>query len=578
MQSEFARQRGRDELRAIRAESRGLFAAVAVFSLFVNLLMLTGPLYMLQVYDRVLGSRSEATLIALTLLMAFLFGIMGLLDAARARVLSRIGARFQAKLDRRVFEATMQSPSSRTQGGPSNGLGDLEAVRRLLSSTMLTALFDLPWTPIFLAIIFLFHPLLGALALGGMIVLILVTLINQALSHGAQSRGQVATLQAQQMSDRLRAEAETVRALGMRDSAFSRWDDLRSMSLRESVRGAEANAMFSSMTKTLRLFLQSLMLGLGAWLVLQEQMTPGGMIAGSIMMGRALAPIDLALNQWPLLQRARMGWTGLADLLGHVPPEAPRTELPRPRARLVAEQVTVIPPEQSQATLRMVSFEVLPGTAMGVIGPSGSGKSTLARALVNAWAPAGGRIRLDGAALAQYSPDALGRHIGYLPQNVRLFDGTIAQNIARLDPGAQAADIVAAGRLAGAHDMITEFPDGYDTLVSATGGRLSGGQIQRIGLARALYGDPVLLVLDEPNSNLDNDGTLALGTAIEQVKSRGGAVIIMAHRPAAIQQCGSILVLEGGVRRAFGPKDEVLREVTKNHLAIAGGTERGGVS
>ncbi|WP_375262658.1 type I secretion system permease/ATPase [Palleronia sp.] len=573
------RSRGVDELKAVRAESRGLFFAVGVFSLFVNLLMLTGPLYMLQVYDRVLGSRSEATLVALTLLMAFLFAVMGVLDAARARVLSRIGARFQSKLDRRVFHAMILGAARAPGAGSTpNGLADLEAVRRLLSSTVLTALFDVPWTPIFLGIIFLFHPLLGALALAGVCVLVVVTLLNQLLSHGAHARAQGAVYRAQRMSDRLQSDAESIRALGMQEAAFRRWDQVRAVSLHEGMHAAETVSTFSSATRTLRLFLQSLMLGLGAWLVLQEQMTPGGMIAGSIMMGRALAPIDLALNQWPLVQRARQGWAGLADLLGRVGVEPARTELPKPRASLTVEQLTVIPPGHSQATLRMLSFNLAPGTALGVIGASGSGKSTLARVLAGAWRPAGGRVRLDGATLDQYAPDALGRHIGYLPQSVQLFEGTVAENIARLDPDAPSSAIVAAALLAGAHDMILQLPEGYDTPVSQAGGRLSGGQIQRIGLARALFNDPVLLVLDEPNSNLDNEGTQALGAAVAHVKARGGSVVIMAHRPAAIQQCERLLMLEGGVRRAFGPKDEVLRQVTRNHLNIAGGTVSGGAS
>lgn len=367
-----------------------------------------------------------------------------------------------------------------------------------------------------------------------------------------------------------------VRSLGMQDAAFSRWQDLRERALTQSMTGTETTGGFTVLTRTSRIFLQSLMLALGAWLVLQEQLTPGGMIAASIMMGRALAPIDQALGQWPLVQRARQGWAGLAELLSAQGQEPARTALPRPSAHLVVDQITVIPPGQPQASLRMVSFEVKPGQALGVIGQSGSGKSTLARALTGVWRSAGGKIRLGGAALDQYEPDTLGQHIGYLPQRVQLFDGTIAENIARLSPQVSSEAVVKAAQKAAAHEMILKLPQGYDTPVSSAGGRLSGGQMQRIGLARAMYGDPVLLVLDEPNSNLDNEGTQALNIAIAEMKASGGAVVLMAHRPSAIAGCDTLVMLENGMRRAFGPRDEVLRQVTQNHRQIT--ADPGGVS
>ncbi|WP_375260724.1 type I secretion system permease/ATPase [Palleronia sp.] len=578
MQTPVHIRRGAAQLRAVRAEYRRLFVAVGIFSLFVNLLMLTGPLFMLQVYDRVLGSRSEATLLALTLLMAFLFAMMGVLDFARGRVLSRIGAGFQARLDRRVFQAMVRGASVTPDDGPRNHLDDLESVRRFIGSPLVPALFDMPWTPLFLGLIFVFHPLLGWVALAGLAILSLVTAANQWLSRHAQTEAILSSTRAQRMSEQIRTEAEMVRSLGMQDAAFSRWQRIRAAALDQSVRATETTGGFSSLTRTLRMFLQSLMLGVGAWLVLQEQMTPGGMIAASIMLGRALAPIDLALGQWQVLQRARQGWIGLAELLGRVAEEPPRTTLPRPTAHLTVDQITVIPPGQPQASLRMISLEVAPGEAVGVIGPSGAGKSTLARALVGVWQPAGGRIRLGGAALDQYEPDVLGQHVGYLPQRVQLFDGTIAENIARLRPGADDAQIVAAARKAAAHEMILKLPQGYDTPVSSAAGRLSGGQIQRIGLARAMFGDPVLLVLDEPNSNLDNAGSQALNQAIAALKAAGGSIVIMAHRPAAIQLCDKLLMLENGMRRAFGPRDDVLRQVTQNHGQLIGQVGAGGVS
>ncbi len=571
---------GRAELASVRRQSAGLFASVFLFSLFVNLLMLTGPLYMLQVYDRVLGSRSEETLIALTLLVGFLYLMMGLLDYARGRLLARAGARFQTVLDRRVFSALLSRATDRPQDGAdgATGLRDLEAVRKLLSSPALLALYDIPWTPIFLLAIFAFHPWLGLLALAGAAVLILVTVLNQLLTAGAQRIASGAAVQADRMADQIRDEAETVRSLGMKDNAFGRWQIRRVQALDRSMVASDRSGGFSTLTRTLRLFLQSAMLGLGAYLALGGQITPGAMIAASILMGRALAPIDVALGQWPVVQRAMRGWSQLGHLLSEVTPEAPRTALPRPAARLQATGLTVLPPGQQIASLRNVSFTLEPGQAMGVIGASGAGKSSLARALTGVWRAAGGKIRLDGAALDHYDPDVLGGLIGYLPQRVTLFDGTIAQNIARLADRPDDAAVVAAARAAAAHDMILHLPEGYDTQVTTAGGRLSGGQIQRIGLARALYGDPVLLVLDEPNSNLDNDGSEALNKAIRQKKAEGGGVLIMAHRPAAIQECDVLLVLENGAVRAVGPRDEVLAKTVRNHRTITGSRSAGGIS
>ncbi|MBJ3761649.1 type I secretion system permease/ATPase [Maribius pontilimi] len=571
--------RGQAELRAVNRDSRGLFWAAGIFSLFVNLLMLAGPLYMLQVYDRVLGSRSEATLVALTVLLAFLFLMMGLLDYARGRILARVGARFQATLDRRVFAAMVRKAAVAPDAdAETNNLRDLESVQRLLSSPLLSAFFDIPWTPIFLAVIWILHPWLGLLAIFGALALIGVAVLNQKLTSQPVKQANAASVRAERMSEQIRQEAEMVRSLGMQQSTFGRWQTLRDRSLVETINASDMGGRFTTLTRTFRLFLQSGMLGLGAYLVLQGQMTPGGMIAGSILLGRALAPVDVALGQWQIWQRAQQGWRSLTQLLSLIPEEPPRTALPRPAARLTVDQVTIIPPGQTQASIRMVSFDVNPGESVGIIGPSGSGKSTLARAIVGVWRAAGGKIRLDGAALDQFEPDVLGQHIGYLPQRVQLFDGTIAQNIARMRDDADDADIVTAAKKAAVHDMILKLPDGYDTHVSGSGGKLSGGQIQRVGLARAMFGAPVLLVLDEPNSNLDNEGSAAMNAAMAAMKQQGGAVIIMAHRPSAIQNCERLLVLENGTRRAFGPKDEVLREMVKNHNEIRQAAGQGGVT
>lgn len=564
------------ELRRARSESRSLYWLVGVFSLFANLLMLTGPLYMLSVYDRVLGSRSEATLIALSLLVLFLYGVMGILDYTRSRIMARVGARFQTRLDRRVFDAVVRKSAVAPDLQTQSGLADLEAVQRFLTSPVLIAFFDLPWTPIFMAGIFMFHPMLGWLAVGGGVLLIIIAFLNQWLSREPQLRAGIAGQQAGSMSDQLRIEAEMVQAMGMRDAAFTRWSKTRSRALKEQIAATDVGGTFTSMTKTLRLFLQSAMLGLGAYLVLQNEMTAGAMIAGSILLGRALAPIEMMLNQWSLVQRASKGWDNLAELLGTVQPEQPRTALPKPKARLVAKSLTVVPPGEKQASLRGLNFELKPGEALGVIGPSGAGKSTLARCVTGVWRPAGGSIRLDSAALDQYDPDVLGQHVGYLPQRVQLFDGTIAENIARLAEVPDDDAVVAAAKKADAHEMILEFPEGYDTRINSGQQRLSGGQIQRIGLARALYADPVIMVLDEPNSNLDNDGTEALNRAIRAMKADGRSVMIMAHRPSAIEECEMLLILDQGMRVAFGPKDEVLKSNVQNHQQITQAPRRAG--
>ena len=577
--SQIEFKRGRDELDASRRDMRGLLIAAFVFSVFVNALMLTGPLYMLQVYDRVLGSRSAPTLWALTGLMAFMFLIMGVLDYTRGRIMARVGARMQERLDRRVFSAALR----RMQQVPGDPLAlaaqrDLEAVQRLWASPVLIAVFDIPFSPLFVAVIFVFHPWMGWLAVFGGVFLIVITLLNQWMTKEPLRRANAATLRGEMMSDAIKQEAEAVQALGMTNAAFDRWQVARKMALVQSIGASDLGGVFGTISKTFRQFLQSAMLGLGAYLVLQNEMGAGAMITGSILLGRALQPIEVAVGQWALVTRAQEGRARLAELLTRVQPEPPHTELPRPRAILEAQSLTVVPPGESQAVLRMVSFRLEPGQALGIIGPSGAGKSSLARALIGSWKPAGGKVRLDGASLEQYDPDRLGSYIGYLPQRITLFEGTIAENIARLQKNPDGNAVVEAAKKAAAHEMITKLPDGYDTRVQALGGRLSGGQIQRIGLARALYGDPVLLVLDEPNSNLDNEGSVALNQAIAQMKAAGRAILIMAHRPAAIQECELLLVLEDGTRRAFGPRDQVLREMVKNHSEITKAAGPGGVT
>ena len=570
-------QKGRRELRDSLSDSRSLFWAVGLFSIFVNLLMLAGPIYMLQLYDRVLGSRSEATLVALTVLVAFLYLMMGILDFTRNQLMSRVSARFENRLGRRIFEASLRRSAVAPGAAAESGPRDMESVQRLMTSPVLMAIVDLPWTPIFLFGIALFHPWLGILAVGGGAVLVVVALINQKLTRSSVQQSGQASAKASNIAAQMRTDAAQVQSCGMMDTSFSRWQRARHEAAGQMLDYSDRGGMFSAFTKSFRLFLQSAMLGLGAYLVLQDQITPGAMIAGSILLGRALAPVEMAIGQWLLVQQGRQSWTNLAQLLSVIPPESKPTELPRPKAKLDVEQITVMPPGAKQASLRMVSFTVQPGQALGVIGPSGAGKSTLARALTGVWPAASGKIRLDGAAVDQYGREALGRHIGYLPQHVQPFEGTVAENIARLEMTPDDKKVVAAAQRAGAHEMILKLPNGYNTQVNSAGGGLSGGQIQRIGLARALYDDPVVVVLDEPNANLDNDGTQALNATLRTLKAEGTAVLLMAHRPSALQECDLLLMLDNGARAAFGPRDDVLRAVTKNHQQVQTAKTSGGV-
>lgn len=562
---------GLKELRTVRNRNVSPFLAVSLFSIFVNLLMLTGPIYMLQIYDRVLGSRSEETLFALSILAITLYALMGVLDWARGRVLARVGARFQQDLDERVFRAGLATRSVQTEG---KALDDLEAVQRVFSSQVLFAVLDMPWTPLFAAAIFLFHPWLGWLAVCGGLVLVTLTWLNQFLTRHPQAEGLIAGQRASAFAGGAQRHREAIRGMGMGTAVLDRWQKLRTEALRATIGANDKTGFITAFTKAFRLGLQSAILGLGAYLVLQGELTAGAMIAASILLGRALAPVELAIGQWQIMQRAQKAWADLSRVLETTPTEPPRTILPRPRALLEARNLSVVPPGEYQASLKMISFKLEPGQAMGVIGPSAAGKSTLAKVIAGIWAPISGKIRLDGATIDQYDPDTYGAYIGYLPQEVTLFDATIAENIARMAEEPDSAKVVAAAQQAGAHEMILQQPEGYDTRIGTVSGRLSGGQKQRIALARALYGDPLLLVLDEPNSNLDAVGSAALNNAIRDHKTRGHSVVIMAHRPAAIAECDTILYLEDGNSRAFGPRDEVLKTQVKNVAQITDAIQR----
>ena len=551
-----------DELTDARRAGSTLVLVAFLFSIFVNLLMLSGPLFMLQVYDRVLGSRSEETLAALFLLVGALYLLMAALDYARGRVMARYGAGFQSALDATVFEANLQQAAGSEQ--QSAGLRDLEAIQTLTGSPVFLALFDIPWSPLFLLAIFIFHPMLGWVALAGGSVLIVIAILNQVLTRKKVLRAQITSHQAQTFANQAQTSREIIQSQGMRSAVSERWLRRQNDALDDRVASADWTGSFTAITKAFRLFLQSAMLAVGAYFVLRGELTAGAMIAASILLGRALAPIEQTLGQWAIFQRARNAWISLNKLLSETPKTKEVTQLPRPDARLLVKSAVVVPPGAKAATLKNIQFEVKPGEALGVIGRSGSGKSSLAKTLLGLWKPASGEVRLGGAKLDQYDPDQLGRYIGYLPQHVTLLGGTIAENIARMETNPDGNAVVAAAKRANAHEMILTLPNGYDTVLDGDQSRLSGGQRQRVALARALYGDPVLLILDEPNSALDADGSEALNQTIRDFKTEGKAVIVMTHRPTAIAECDNLAVINQGIIVSSGPRDEVLKAQIKN--------------
>lgn len=575
----FSDAHGRAELRQVLGRQRVLLLLVVLFSAFVNLLMITGPLFMMQVYDRVLGSGSEATLLALFVLVSFLYGSMAVLDVVRSQILARAGLRFQAALDRRVFDAALRRQALVPDDPAAmSGERDVDALRQFLGSSVVLALVDLPWTPLFLAGIFFFHPAMGGLAVAGGVILLALALANQMTTGRKRSEAARAGIATDRLAAQFRAEAGPLGALGMRRAAHDRWEGARGDMLQRTAAAGDLGTVFGSATKIFRQFLQSAMLALGAWLVLRHEVSSGVMIASSVLLGRALAPIETLVGQGSLMQAARLSWARLGHLLGGEARNRAPMPLTRPAARLQVEELVLVPPGDRLPVLHRVSFAVEPGNAVGVIGASAAGKSSLARALTGIWPPAGGAIRLGGVSIEQYGEETLGALVGYLPQRVSLFDGTLAENIARLSPDYDSQAVLRAAQRAGAHEMILGFPDGYNTRITAEGGRLSGGQLQRIGLARALYGDPVLLVLDEPNSNLDNEGSMAINAAIRDVKAMGGVALIMAHRPAALQECDLLLMLERGRQAAFGARDEILRERVRMASNVTPASRAGGLS
>ena len=552
----------RSELGTALAACRGAFVGTALISGMSNILMLSGAMFMLEIYDRVLPSRSMPTLVGLVVLVAGLFTALGILDAIRGRILARIGGTLDETLSGRVYDTLVRQPlriGSRNDGN--QPLRDLDAIRSYLSSLGPAALFDLPWIPLYLAICFAFHPLIGFTALGGAIVLIALTLLTETLMRAPTRMATEAALARNGLAETSRRNAEALSAMGMVGRMAERWGKANLQYMRSQQRASDIGGGLGAIAKVLRMMLQSGVLAVGAYLVINQQATAGIIIAGSILSARALAPVDLAIAHWKGFVSARQSWQRLTALLAAMPVQTVPTALQAPSRSLAVESVSATPPGVQKLILQDIGFKLEAGQGLGIIGPSGSGKSSLARLLVGVWQPARGKVRLDGAALDQWSPDQLGRHIGYLPQDLELLAGTVAQNIARFEAGANSEAVIAAAKAVGVHDMIVNLSGGYDTPVGEQGAALSAGQAQRIALARAVYRDPFLVVLDEPNSNLDSEGDEALTQAILGVRERKGIVIVVAHRPSAIAGVDKVLVMNQGRVQTFGPKDEILSKV-----------------
>jgi len=552
----------RSELGVALRACRHAFIGVGVMSCIINLLYLTGSIFMLEVYDRVLPSRSVPTLVGLVVLAAGLYAAQGVLDLIRGRILGRVGTALDEALNARVFDTVVRLPL--VVGGRNEGLQplrDLDNVRAFLGGMGPSAFFDLPWLPLYLAICFAFHVMIGVTALIGAVILVTLTLITEHLTRDPAREAMGLAARRNDFAASSRRNAEVLVAMGMAGRLTRRWSEANEKYLAGNQRASDVASGLGAIAKVMRMMLQSAVLAVGAYLVIHQEATAGIIIASSILSARALAPVDLAIAHWKGFVAARQSWQRLSRLLEQMPPRPQQTMLQAPTSRLAVEGVSIVPPGDQKVIVQDVNFALSAGNGLGVIGPSGSGKSSLIRALVGVWQPVRGKVRLDGAALDQWSSDVLGRHIGYLPQDVELFAGTVAQNICRFEPDAASDAIIAAAREAGVHDLIIKMRDGYNTEVGEQGHALSAGQAQRVALARALYGNPFLIVLDEPNSNLDTEGDEALTRAVRGARDRGAIVVVVAHRPIGIEGVDQILVLKDGRVQAFGPKETVLAQV-----------------
>jgi ATP-binding cassette subfamily C protein len=528
----------------------------------VNVLYLTGSFFMLEVYDRVIPSRSVPTLVGLMVLALVLYAFQGLLETLRARILARVGAALDEALSARVFDLVVRAPlKGATPGDGLLPLRDLDQIRAFLGGTGPSAFFDLPWMPIYLVICFLFHPLIGVAAVIGAVILALVTLITDRSTRAPAQAATGHGLRRNGLAESGRRNAEVLAALGMQARLGERWARANRDYMEAQQRVSDVAGGFGAGSKVFRMALQSGVLALGAWLVINNMATAGIIIASSILVSRALAPAELAIANWKGFVQARQSWARLSDLLGRIPAAGQPHALPAPSRSLAVEGVSVAPPGTPRLVVQDVTFALQAGQGLGVIGPSASGKSSLVRALVGVWPALRGKVRLDGAALDQWSSGDLGRHLGFLPQEVELFAGSVAENISRFEPEADPELVIAAAKAAGVHELILRLSEGYDTRIGEGGAGLSAGQRQRVGLARALYRDPFLVILDEPNANLDNEGENALTQAILGVRRRGGICVVVAHRPSALAAVDLVLMMADGRAQAFGPKDEVFKRV-----------------
>ena len=559
-----ARPVPQSELSAALATCRSAFISIALFSGMSNVLMLTGAIFMLEVYDRVLPSHSIPTLIALIILATSLYSALGILDLIRGRILVRIGASLDGSISERVYNSLVWLPlKAGNRGDGLQSLRDLDSLRSFLSGMGPIALFDLPWIPLYLIICFAFHTLIGLTALFGAVVLCTLTILTEVYTRDSSRQMAGLAISRNGLAETSRRNAEALVAMGMVQRIAARWSSTNQKYLASQQQTSDIASGFASTSKVLRMLLQSGVLAVGAYLVINQEATAGIIIAGSILSARALAPVDLAIAHWKGFVAARQSWGRLNQLLALFPTLPELMSLELPCKNLIVEAASVVPPGSERVVVHDVNFSLSAGSGLGIIGASGSGKSSLARILVGVWQPVRGKIRLDGASYGQWEPEALGQHIGYLPQDVELLSGSIAENIARFATAPKAEAIIAAAKAAGVHELIVGMPDGYGTSIGEQGTSLSAGQAQRIALARALYGDPFLVVLDEPNSNLDSEGDEALTRAILGVRARKGIVIVIAHRPSAIAGVDLILAINQGRQIQFGQKEETLAKVLK---------------
>ena len=551
-----------NEVAQVLTSFKKTFRNIGVFSAVINMLMLMPAIYMLQLYDSVLTSRNEMTLLMLTLIMLGAYIFMGALEYVRSFVLIRVGAQLDMKLNKRVYTAAFEQCLKQGESNAGQALKDLTNLRQFLTGNALFAFFDAPWFPIYLFVIFMFHPALGAFALVGTTILFILAYINEKISHKPLAEANSMAVASTNVASNNLRNAEVIEAMGMLPNIQARWYKLHSRFLNLQAEASEKAGIVTALSKSFTVALQSLMLGLGALLVLDNSITPGMMIAGSILLGRAIAPVQLLISVWKQIGGTRSAYERLTKLLEQNPAREAGMALPKPTGVISVENITAAPPGGKIPVIKGLTFSLPAGEVLGIIGPSGSGKSTLARLLVGVWPAAAGKVRLDGADVYLWNKDELGPHIGYLPQDIELFAGTVSENIARFGE-VHADKVILAAKRAGVHELILNMPSGYDTPLGDGGTGLSGGQKQRLGLARAMYDDPSLIVLDEPNSNLDDVGEQALLAAIIDLRKRGKTIVLITHRTSIISATNKLLLLHDGMAKMFGPTNQVLEALTK---------------